>query len=486
MELVNLIENEFNAFLDNTRYTYQSLEDYIDKSTSKNNKRLKNEIKKITQNISKAVKEYKKAKNNGKFDFTIEDFTKLDKSFTLLQNNLPDNDLTLDISNAIIETFDKLPISRLYQKIKKNMPITAALGVAGVVASHLLKTPIAFAVYGAVTACSIYEIFSKKESIPRKVVGNLGLLFGASALSQTTSPSTNNMLEAFRTATFLSHIPAMYLSYFVVQYANLKRKFNIKSDALKSNRVNFDHFLKTGIVISEAKKNLKYVENVCESNNVNINVYQDQIDKFEHILGDYIIGKATYQDVVNAKIKYIHPEKNEKVQLLQQKDYDFKKDGYSKEEYKEMKQKQEQETKKRKKKNKRNKKKYKTNIVEVNSNNESNESNIQVCFSDTLKKLYFKNSQLAGYGAVSIMDTTRQKIESNPAETVIRNNGTWATIHKNMKEKHNLDQNETLFKTSPYGSLRVIYTKNKNSDNQIQINILEVLTHRQYDLLMKK
>lgn len=106
---------------------------------------------------------------------------------------------------------------------------------------------------------------------------------------------------------------------------------------------------------------------------------------------------------------------------------------------------------------------------------------VSVVFSQDLTELYTTKSYVGRYPIGPLMDLTKEKIERNPQGELIRDSPTGQYILRRLRDRHNLAPDVKVFKMQPKGGLRALYTRQNGG-----VKVLEILTHGDYDRMMKK
>jgi hypothetical protein len=101
---------------------------------------------------------------------------------------------------------------------------------------------------------------------------------------------------------------------------------------------------------------------------------------------------------------------------------------------------------------------------------------------DSLQQAYERGrGSVAGFPLKSLIELTVSKLSAQPEGTVLRRTTPGGkNIMNAMVRRHDIDPDSALYKTQPISSLRALYMREGNA-----LVVLEILTHEQYDTLMK-
>lgn len=235
---------------------------------------------------------------------------------------------------------------------------------------------------------------------------------------------------------------------------------------------NFDKFLRNGIVINEAEKGLSYIQRVCESEKRDANEFKDQLDSLENRLTQYMNQEINFEEVAKARIKYI-PKKVSKKEIVnpeQQYKSPMKIRGYTAEER--AKSEEPIQIKKRQKVQQ---------IKKVTLEKSPEEISIKVMFNEHLNELYKTKAKIGQYSYTTILDVSRQKIETNPTMDKLRGRGRFKYQLENLRNKYELSPNVNIHKIKLPGFIRGFYTIEDGV-----ATIFDIMTHSEYNRLAQK
>ena len=479
MGLTAIIYREIGDMVNGARKTSLDLRLFVEKTNSPKKNNLRTELKKIDDKLAKADYEIRKVTHQEVIDFTAETFTTFNKAYKRLKWSLPDTETLDKITNNLLLGLDQTPTAKEYEKVKKRSTVSAVLGGLSLAGALYIDAIIPAFFYATATYSAILQKFSKKESVFNTVWANLGIMLGTYATIIGNNAHEVAMGNYVPVALNLLHIPAYILASKTLRYFMEKSKYTKDTKKLKKTKIKMDKFVLSGMVIQEASAGLGYIQRVCNGNAGSIELYRKQIDNLEKTLTNYLVGKATYEDVISARIKYIHPEK-EKIKQIVKTDNNqntHKKTGYTREEYLQLK----AERKERKSKKRKSRRTEKINMDPVEEiSNYDDEIAPQVTFSDTLEKRR-KKGLLGGYKLKTLMDLTQQKIIYHHKGELIRDAQSGKIMLDKLRQRHNLPEDANIYKMQPIGALRTLYTRN-NGD----VKVLEIMTHEEYNTWLKK
>lgn len=480
MSLTEIIFQEIGSMVLDARETSLDLRLIVEKTNSPKKNNLRKEIKKIDDKLAKANYEIIKITEQETINFTAETFRRVNKAYKRLKWALPSTETLDKITNNLLLDLDQTRTAEEYKKIKKTSIFSAALGGLSLTGALYIGAMVPAFFYATATYSAILQKFSKKESSFNTLWANLGIMFGAYtiALDYATHEVTSG--RYITAALSLLHMPAYFLATKTLKYFMEKIIYTKDTKKLKKTKMKMNNFVLSGIVIREANEGLGYVQRICNGNEDNIESYQKQIDHLEKTLTNYLKGEATYKDVIDARIKYIHTEKKKIKPIVKANNNQnsHKKTGYTPEEYLQLKADETKEIKSKKRKSRRTEKTNSDTLEEIT--NYDDEIIPQVTFSDTLEKRR-KKGLLGGYKLKILMDLTQQKIIYHQKGELIKNAQNGKIMLDKLRRKHKLAKDEKIYKMRPIGTLRTLYTKNNEN-----IKVLEIMTHEEYNTWLKK
>lgn len=474
MGLTEIVTAEFEKVLIQAERAYETLDMYVGTFNPQKRNALIKDIQTSKRIIKSARAEFDKATTIRSSDFSPETVASLRKSYNLLEKGIPDNEGMIRISDAVLELLDSQPISKKYNEIRNNLAgISVISALSAPISLYYFDNPVACAIYTVGAAVGVWSVISKKDSISRAVIPNLGLVLGAGAL---VFPNMISDLGRYTGShpwlymcTALAHFPGYLAVDSLIKYKTVRNFFDTKVKAAKSARVRLDNFVRAGIAITEAHNNLRYVQSVIQSEGREKDAFKPQIEVLEDTLVRYVLGEATHNDVLEARVKYV-PKGIIKSSQTKQQIAVSKKNGLSAQEYERLKQKRDEGAIP-----------TQHDILAEKSIRESYEqsASIQVNFSHKLQDLYETKEQVGGYTYGPLMDLTQEKLENNPKGTPIKE-GTGRHLLTKLRKKHGLSNDVRVYKMQPIGALRTLYTLQAG-----KIQVLDILTHTDYDRMLK-
>lgn len=209
------------------------------------------------------------------------------------------------------------------------------------------------------------------------------------------------------------------------------------------------------------------MKSICRDRGAPFEEFRPQIDRLEQALTGYVQGNATYDEVVSARIRYA-PKQNGS--LVKDEIPLVRKVRLTPEEHAALPRNRHTDGKQ--------------GHVDVQpvyepKNEGKNPLPITISFSPKLQNLYGSNSRIDGYLVSIVMDATRQKIENDLNQPVIRENGSTRTMLQRIRIKHKLPSDANIYKMSPMGRFRTLYTR-----QGAEIKVLEIVPHPEYDRML--
>lgn len=479
LSLTQTIHLELGKTLVKTGQSMKELTKIVYTSDLVNHKGTKKEVDKLIDKLKKAADELPKSTTGEEIQFNAETLNSLNNTYKRLNWALPD-DQTLDkLTDAVLGELDKTRIAKEYEKIKERSLFSTGIATASLAGAAYIGATISMFMYATAAYSGILQKVSKKESSFNTIWANLGIMFGTYSIQLMNDVAEDKTKAAVGLALNLIHLPAYALGIKTIRYFQEKLRYKSTTNTLRKVKKKMDNMVRIGIALREADKGLGYVDRICKGEDRCIEEYQTQIDKFENILSKYIKGKTNYEEVVKSRIKYIPKEENNTKTYItpQTRKESEKKVGYSQEEYEAMKAKEVELEAKTNRKRKKQTTNLETQSVETDICEEENTPNIT--FSDNLLSMK-KRSQIGGYKITTLMDLTQQKIEYNQKGELIRDAQSAQIMLQKIRSRHNLAPDVNVYKMQPIGSMRALYIRN-NGD----IKVLEIMTHGDYDNLMK-
>ena len=488
--LTDIVLTETGAMVLNTLRSYRELLDLTPNITTKKQTGIRSKIKRIATKVDQAADHYMKSTRGDKIEFSLEVFKDLRASNKKLSQSMPSAEVTEDIINYMLSHLEKTHIGRIYDKIKKWTPGLAVVsGVAAAISAHV-GVYLPAAIYAGSAFAGLREKVGKSSTF--NVLATNALLWAGGVSYLFDKPviepgSTDAYLVLF---SYFAHNLGLFPAYRAVQYFIEKKKYKATEKKLRKNRVNFDRFMKSGLAIEEAYKNLMYVQRVCDSDQRNRAEFEPQLEKLEEKLLGYVMNSVSYEEVLNARVKYF-PKEVEKVKGVRPIEVSAPTKTYTADEYAAMKAEQ---VKKKSKKRKRMKKKV---VVEDPVEDLSSVLSITFQISDELKDKYAKSADsLMGYGIVPVLDVTRSKLETMGSirlnehddlrlehfanVSLIRSKAPGIHLLDKLHQKHEIPENAVVYKFQPIGPLRAIFFVQDQT-----VKVLEVLSHPEYDKWLK-
>jgi len=479
MSLTRIIFEEIGDMTYKASRTSLDLRILVEKTNSPKKNKLRKELKKIDDKLAKTEYEMRKVTQQEVIDFTAETFTTFNKVYKRLKWSLPDTETLDKITNDLLLGLDQTPTAKEYKKVKKRSVFSAVLGGLSLAGALYINAIVPAFFYATATYSATLQKFSKKESSFNTLWANLGIMLGAYSIIIDNNAQEVAMGRYVPAALSLLHIPAYILALKTIKYFMRKSEFTKDTKKLKKTKIKMDNFVLSGIVIQEASAGLGYVQRVCNGNKESTELYQKQINNLKETLTNYLVGKATYNDVIDARIKYIEPEKKKIKQTdeTNKNQNTHKKLGYTQEEYEQLKADRKEKTS-NKRKSRNNVKTNSETLEEIS--NYDDEITLNVTFSDELEKLR-KKGHLGGYKYKTLMDLSQQKIIYHQKGKLIRDAQSGKIMLNKLRQRHNLPEDANIYKMQPIGSLRTLYTRN-NGD----VKVLEIMTHEEYNTWLKK
>ncbi|MGV8168960.1 MAG: hypothetical protein ACP5N3_02795 [Candidatus Nanoarchaeia archaeon] len=478
VSLTELIHNEFGQMLYNSSLKVIALTKFAYETTPEHKDTTRNELVKINSKIKIAIEEYQKNFEK-EVGFTAETFSSLKAAYKRLGQALPDETAIERINENIMGGLNRTFEAKLYKQVRKSLKFSTTIAALSTACALYIQAFLPAAIHGSAAVSGFVETKSKKESDLRTSWTNLGVIIGTYVANKLMPKEVSDGELVAYVSMFLLQLPALLLEGRHAQYLLQKAKYSSKTKKLKRARIDYDRFVINGIAIKEASNNLTYVDRVCKAESRPIEDFQSQIDSLESVLTKYINGKATFEEVINARIKYVPKSLEEKTKQIILSDNNQpiqkKKKGYTAEQYLEI----------RKEREELNKHKRsapgKVNLQEE-IEQEEYESRTEAHFSlsEELQKKYHSKERISSYLFSTLVDLSMQKIGTTHQGELIREAQSGQFLVNKMREKYNLPVNAVIYKMQPIGALRTIYTKS-NGD----VKILEILTHSQYEDLMK-
>lgn len=451
--------------------------------------------------VRKGLYESKKNLESVSFDGSLASCAKayklMARSLGMLEKNLPMPQDSDEIAAQIIKFHDESSEGINQRSMRKKSPLLGGLNLFFSL-WHLAEWNLlsALGMFGSAMSAFTAKFF--KRPYVNLAIGNLGfaassLYFAQSGISEHIQlfgldPETSKYL--YQGGLGLAGLIALFDVGQTIKFASDRKKFNIIVNKTRGINLKQDKMMRINLALREGSSELGYVNRVCNSNG-NESGYKSQINKWEEVLGRYIEGKATYQEVVDSRIKFIQPEVKMKVRPMRVVQESPKKLGkMGAEEYLKMKESEiiSEQFRRRKRIRKRDRvRESDPEDVVINR-----ETTIDFRLSPNLKRDYGgARKSIGGYDFATILDLTRQRLEAaalsrsdgNVALSLGQNNRVfllkkgqgWETIWCNLRKRHDLSSDVNLYKIHPTGTLRGIFTVEGNV-----VRLLELLDHDSY------
>lgn len=467
MSLTTLVSGELGAILGACESTYDTLDKFII-GKREQVKRTQSTIRIARERIRNARLEYDQLASRETLDFSLENMILLQRSIHALEKGLPDQETTATTVEVLSQSLDRHTSTTIYKKIRSGLPESAQWATLASIGSFYLDSNLAGTIYASGAAAGLWEMFSERESFKRAFWANGANLIGALALGLTNfhnklPPDQSTLLFV----TSVLHILTYPQIQLLFKYRYNKANYDSEASSLQNNRIDFDNFMRSATIIPEAIDTWRYVNNIRRREE-RPNMFRGQMERLESTLTNYFQGRATLDDVIAARIRYtpkvrIPPKLNKKLQRPPAVDSETNLE--------------EEPAPSRKR--------YQPERAAVKALPTPTPQyeppmQVSVVLDQNLSSIYDTRQQIGGYSIRPLIDLTRVKIERNPNGEVIKDAGTGQYLLRRLRKRHDLPSGLTVFKMQPIGSLRAIYMRQGDT-----INVLEILTHSQYERMMK-
>ncbi|HLD87641.1 MAG TPA: hypothetical protein VJB12_06295 [Candidatus Nanoarchaeia archaeon] len=475
MSLTSIICGEFERVLVQSEKAYQSLDNYVGEARTDEKKAVKKAIDKATVKIRRARENFDRMMGNSRDEFAIENYAALRNAYDQLDRGLPDDEKTMDIAFTAYLGLFRQQRAHIYQKIRKMLPISIGVAAGSAVASYaLFDNWIAASVYASAAGAGVWEMITRKGSVLKTIWANYGIFLGGALLPSVSDPSLLNEHLGLFALVYAAHTPALVVGSWSTEFAFVRKGFRKKAISILKARADLDNFVRSGIAIREANRSLRYVNNVCQSEKRPMEDFKDQLDRLEKILGYYVSGKVSLDDVKNAQVTFVPAMRTEGPRHATYKLPPPIKIGLSKDEHARL------DAERRASKSQPSPIKQEMDAKPYDA--QDTYKPIGIAFSYELQRMHQKKQRVAGYDIGVLMDLTREKIEGNPhIGELVRDQGRSSMyLVERLRDRHALPENIPIFKMQPRGSLRALYVVDANKN----IQVLDIVTHKEYDRMM--
>ncbi|MBI2112816.1 hypothetical protein HYT52_04735 [Candidatus Woesearchaeota archaeon] len=236
-------------------------------------------------------------------------------------------------------------------------------------------------------------------------------------------------------------------------------------------------FERLGKTIDAGLRSVRYVENVCRSDNREIEDYRDQLEVLDELMRDYLLGgseEALDQFSITYRPKEYVPKRRVTLPLSP-----ARKNGYSAEDYQRLVESRELRFSDDSGHSTRDDEVPKPS-AEPDLSEET--SRFQVYLSHTVRGLLDEGYiQVDGISIEDLVESSIEKLQAKPRHEVIKEHRSNARfLASRLRERYQLPDDARIYKLRTRQGVRALYTLTDDS-----ATILEIVDHREYERMMK-
>lgn len=446
-------------------------------------------VKGVREGISDARRHLMSVKLDGSLYSCVNGLASMNKAYRVIEQALPSPQDSDWLAEFVISSHDNSEDGRFQNVAKKEAPFLGVL--SAITLPYYLgsgeTTPAMLSL--GISAAAFSSRFFKRPYL-NLILANLG--FAATALyGGSDGHGLENMWVVGRYAVDVAAFVSAAYGLRVGGFAFDRWRFNSTVNKTRGVNLDQDRFVRLGVAINEGSRNLGYVSRVCKSEKRDASEFVPQTESFQKVLMRYLSGKASYDEVVSARIRYF-PKPIERVIKSRRplERQTSSKIGYTPEEYLAMKAQQSLAE------NGRDRKRVRVSVEQTSQPRffVDETPDIHYALSPGLQEDYEEGKRnIQGYSIVTLMDTIRERIEAavevsvrdrrslehTPKISFIADRENLRIVNKNIKQKHSLPDDARLYKLDHSPTIRCIFTVNRGT-----VQLLEVLPHKDYDRLI--
>jgi|SRR3989338_1153761 len=453
-ELVDVVADEFRKLLLSVEHTYSYdaglFTAYLDNRARRKHGSMQRKVLEWTGNAKKRL-ERAVSEHEGGFSFPV--LRRVENLYVEMDRALPDVE---HIIGYFEENLERSPLRKSLDRVRKIMPWMAP--AAGALAAGAFYSG-AYGTGGLYTlsAFSSWAARYPKITALASCVGNGAFMLAAFYLSMVEKNDDYKSIHSLMLISNGLGLPGVIASG---NYLLSKLQIRLEGKKIWNTHHNFDQFMKYGVIISEARRNLELVEREVRKGAAR-GAYASQLQSLEKALLDYLKGEVGFDAVKAARIRCsAMPPASTSVKA-----------GMTSDEYLVWKSAQG--------KGERSPVGYPEPLASAPVKEPYEETARRIEFSSDLAKSR-EGGMIAGYKASSLIDVVETKLQHVEQHEVVRKTTGGIHLYEKLGRKHDLPENASLFKMQPRGSLRALYTIHNGT-----IKVLDIMTHAEYDKMLK-